>query len=78
MYIFPNKSTRPLLDLILNSLLSGSLPLKTVDSIASSASRLGRMYDDQLMGDDNTNHGDRCYLQSKAPTMTLDWKSGYA
>ena len=48
-----------------------------INSIASSASRLGRMYDAQLIGDDNTNHGARCYLQVKAPTTTLDWKSGY-
>ena len=76
-HIFPDKSAWPCLDSILDSLLPDSLPLKMVDSIAPSTSRLGKMYDVQLVGDNNKNHGDRCYLQGKAPTMTLDWKYGY-
>ena len=73
----PDKSAWPRLDLILDLLLPGSLPFKIVNSIASSALKLGRIYDAQLMGDENKNHGDRCYLQDKVPTMTLDWKYGY-
>ena len=75
-YIFPDKSAWPRMDSILDSLLPGSLPFEMDNSIASSASILGRIYDVQLMGGDNTNHGARCYLQGKAPTTTFDYKSG--
>ena len=75
--ILPDRNKWNHLDSILDSLLPGSLPFHMVDCIASSASCLGRVYDSQILADDDISHGARCFLQSKAPSHTLDWKSGY-
>ena len=78
VHIHPASTTWPRLDAILDALLPGCLPFRMVDCIASSASRLDRVYDTQLLADDDMNHGARCFLHGKAPTQILDWQAGYA
>ena len=75
--LLPDSDKSIHLDSILDFILPGSLPFNMVDCIASYASRLGRVYDLQIMADDDMIHDARCFLQSKAPSHTLDWKSGY-
>ena len=61
-YIHPASTTWPRLDVILDALLPDCLPLRMVDCIASSVSRIDRVYDTQLLADDDMNHGARCLL----------------
>ena len=63
--------------MITDTLLPSSIPFSFVDSIAPSPSRLGRMYDTQLMEDNAISNGDMCYIHNKMVYMTIDWKPGY-
>ena len=74
--MLPDHSIWSRFDSILDNMLPGSLPFQFINSIASSHSRLGRIYDTQLLGDDDATTGARRYLQGKQSSMTLDWKSG--
>ena len=65
------------LDNILDALLPASLPLEFTSCIASSELRLGRVYDAQVIAEDDYSHCARCCLISKAPSTVFDWSAAY-
>ena len=65
------------LETIVDALLPGALVFVFIDSIASSESRLGKIYDNCLVKDDDEFHGAHCYFQEKVPSTHLDWEAGY-
>ena len=58
--IIPERALLPRLDTLLNALLQANLPLKFTSSIASSELRLGRIYDAQVIAEDDYSHNARC------------------
>ena len=62
----------PVLDMIIDTLLPDSIPFSFVDYIASSPSRLGRMYDTQIMEVDDISNGAKYYFHGKIVSMTID------
>ena len=61
----------------MDALLPASLPLEFVSCIASSESRLGRIYDEQAVAEDNYLHNAKCCLTSKAPSTIFNWAAAY-
>ena len=70
--LLPHRLLWSLLDSIVDTLLPGALLLAFVHSIASSTSRLDRIYDTFLDKDDDVSHSAQCYLQGKVPSTLLD------
>ena len=56
---------------MLDELLPGSLTFNFMNCVASSAPRLGRIYDVHLSNDDDISHGASCYLHDKTPSVLL-------
>ena len=75
--IIPERTLWPRLDIILDALLPASLPLEFTSCIASSELRLGRVYDEQVIVEDDYSHNARCCLISKAPSTIFNWSVSY-
>ena len=58
--IIPERTLLPRLDTLLDALLPASVPLEFTSSIASSELRLGRIYDAQVLAEDDYSHNARC------------------
>ena len=49
-----------------------------MDCVASSAPRLGILYDVHLSNDGNISYGTSCYLHGETSSVLLDWETGYS